>query len=102
MVNYVCERPVHPGEILKEELEYRGISQSKLATQMEMSYKVLNDILNERRPLTTTTAMLFEAALGIDAGLLMRIQLNYNMRITSQDKTFSKRLARIRQAAAIL
>jgi len=35
-------RPIHPGEVLKDEIEYRGISQSKLSAQMGMSYKVLN------------------------------------------------------------
>ena len=42
--------PTHPGEILKEEIEYRGISQRKLAEQMGISYSVLNEILNARRP----------------------------------------------------
>ena len=37
--------PTHPGEVLKDEIEYRKISQSKLAKQMGMSYKILNDIL---------------------------------------------------------
>ncbi|KAA6327158.1 hypothetical protein EZS27_023833 [termite gut metagenome] len=102
MGNYVCARPVHPGELLKDEVKSRGISQAKLATQMGMSYKVLNDILNERRPLATTTAMLFEAALGIDSGLLMRMQLDYNIQVVSQDKTFAQRLAEIRKVAAVL
>ncbi|MDR3339084.1 MAG: HigA family addiction module antidote protein [Candidatus Symbiothrix sp.] len=102
MDKYVCARPIHPGEILKEEIEYRGISQSKLATQMGMSYKMLNHILNERRPLTTQTAMLFEAALGIDSNLLMRMQLKYNMRMANQDKFFSERLAQIRELASML
>jgi addiction module HigA family antidote len=67
MSDYVCARPVHPGEVLKDEIKYRGISQSQLAKQMGVSYKVLNDILNERRPLTTSTAMMFEAALNVPA-----------------------------------
>jgi addiction module HigA family antidote len=94
--------PTHPGEVLKDEIEYRGISQSKLAAQMGMSYKVLNDILNERRTLTTTTAMMFEAALGVPADSLMRIQLKYNMQVASQDRTLAQRLAEIRKVAAML
>ena len=94
--------PTHPGELLKNEIEYRGITQTQLAKQMGMSHKVLNDILNQHRPLTTTTAMLFEAALGISAGLLMRMQLQYNMQIVSQDKDFIERLLKIRKIAAIL
>ncbi len=94
--------PTHPGEVLKDELEYRKLSQSQLAKQMGMSYKVLNDILNERRPLTTTTAMLFEAATGIPAEALMRLQLKYNMQVASQDKTLAARLAEIRRMTAML
>jgi len=44
--------PTHPGEILKDEIEYRGISQRKLAEQMSMSYSVINEILNAHRPLS--------------------------------------------------
>jgi addiction module HigA family antidote len=102
MGNYVCSRPVHPGEILKDEIEYRGISQGKLATQMGIPYKVLNHILNEHRPLTPTTAMLFEAALKIPADMLIGLQTDYNMHIIKQDKSFTDRLAKIRKFAAVL
>lgn len=49
----------HPGEVLKDEVDERGISQKELAENIGMSYKAMNDILNERRPVTTETAMLF-------------------------------------------
>ena len=79
--------PTHPGEVLKDEIEYRGISQTRLAKQMGISYKVLNDILNERRPVTTTTAMMFEAALGVPAYSLINIQAEYNLQVASSDVT---------------
>jgi addiction module HigA family antidote len=101
MGNYVCARAIHPGEVLKDEIEYRGFSQTKLAAQMGMSYKVLNDLLNERRPLTTTTAMLFEASIGVPADALMRMQLDYNMHVARKDKTFAHRLSQIRKIAAL-
>lgn len=94
--------PTHPGEVLKDEIEYRGISQARLTRQMGMSYKILNDILNEHRPLTIQTAMMFEAALDIPADSLMRLQLKYNMQIASKDKSFTKRLAEIGKMSAIL
>jgi len=94
--------PTHPGEVLKDEIQYRKISQSKLATQMGISYKVLNDILNERRPLTTTTAMLFEAALNLPADAMMRIQLKYNLQIASKDKTLTARLEKVKRMVAVL
>jgi len=94
--------PTHPGEILKDEIEYRGISQRKLAAQMGVSYTVLNEILNARRPLTTNTALLVEAALDIEADTLMRIQTKYNMQIARKDKSFAERLAKIKNVAAML
>ena len=102
MEKYVCERAIHPGEVLKEELEFRGITQKMLAAQIDMPYKVLNDIVNEHRSLTPTTALLFEAALGISSELLMRMQLAYNMRSIKADTTFAMRLKKIREIAAVL
>ena len=102
MEKHICQRPIHPGEILKEEIECRGITQSALAAQMGMSHKALNEILNCRRPLTTTTALLFEAALGVSSDMLMRIQLDYNMRTARENKTLSQRLENIRKAVALL
>ena len=102
MKKHVCSRPIHPGEILKDEIEYRKISQSQLAKQMGISYKILNDILNERRPISTNTAMLFEAALGIPAYSLVNIQNDYDMQVASRDKSFIARLNEIRKMASML
>lgn len=102
MKNYTCQRPIHPGELLKEEVECRKLTQTQLASQMGISYKVLNDILNRRRPLTPVTALLFDAALGISADLLMRMQLDCNMRQTASDSSLIERLRKIRQYAAAL
>ena len=88
--------------MLKDEIEYRKISQRRLAEQMGISYKVLNDLLNGRRPLTTTTAMMLEAALDIPADSLMRLQLKYNMQQANNDRSFMERLNQIRKYAALL
>ena len=69
---------------------------------MGISYKELNHILNEHRGLTPATAMLFEAALGIPADMLIGMQTDYNMRMIKQDKSFAKRLAQVRKIAAML
>jgi addiction module HigA family antidote len=93
--------PTHPGEVLKDEIEYRKIQQSCLAKQMGMSYKILNDILNERRPITIATAMMFEAALDIPADSLLRLQLKYNMQVAQKDKKLLSRLNEIRKMASV-
>lgn len=95
-------KATHPGEVLKDEIEYRKISQAELAKKMGMSYKILNDILNERRSLSTTSALMFEAALGVPAESLMNLQLKYNIQTAMQDKSLLKKLNRIRKFAAVL
>jgi addiction module HigA family antidote len=99
--NLEPSEPIHPGEILKEEIEYRGISQKKLAEHMGMSYTVLNEVLNCRRAVTTEYALLFEAALGIDAEPLVGIQSDYNMQMAKRNKTFAQRLAQVRKMVAM-
>lgn len=69
---------------------------------MGISYKILNDILNCCRPVTTQTAMLFEAALNVPADSLMRLQLKYNMQQTAADSSFMERLKQVRKYAAML
>ena len=93
--------PTHPGEVLKDEIEYRKISQRQLAERMGVSYKALNDLLNGRRSLTVVTAMMFEAALDIPADSLMRLQVKYNMQKASSDSKFLERLKQIRKYAAL-
>lgn len=92
----------HPGEVLKDEIEERGISQKALAERIGVSYRIVNDILNERRPLSTEMAMLFEAALGIPANTLLSLQMDYNIHAAKQNKSFLTRLASIGRVAAVL
>jgi len=94
--------PTHPGEILKDEIEYRGISQRKLAAQMGISHTMLNEILNAKRPVNTEFALLIEAALGVDPETLVNMQTRYNMQIARADKTLAARFDEIRKLSAIL
>ena len=94
--------PTHPGEVLKDEIEYRKISQRQLAAEIGMSHTALNEILNARRPITTTTAYLFEAALGVPADSLLRLQLRYDIQMAKSDKKLLDRLASIKRIAAVL
>ncbi|MDR0995663.1 MAG: HigA family addiction module antidote protein [Tannerella sp.] len=95
-------RAYHPGELMKEELECRGISQHKFAEGIGLSYTILNEILNGKRPISTDVAMLFEAALGVDAGLLVRMQTSYNLQVARKDKKLLARLDKVRKVAAAL
>ncbi len=55
--------PTHPGEVLKEKIEYRGISQRLLAQEMGMGYSVVNEILNGHRSITEKNTVIFAAVL---------------------------------------
>ena len=94
--------PTPPGDVLKDELEARGISQRAFAKSVGMSYSVLNEILNAHRGLTTTTALLFEAALGLPADALLAIQTKYNMQTTRKKAETISWMNSIRQSAAVL
>ncbi len=100
--NLTPSEPIHPGEMLKDEIESRGISQKKLAAQTGISYTVLNEVLNGKRAVSAEYALLFEAALGIDAGIWIAIQADYNLQVAKQNKTFAQRLVEVRKLAAIL
>ena len=92
----------HPGEIIKDEIEYRGISQRALATQIGVSPTQLNEVLNGKRALNTEMAMLISAALDIDAEPLLAMQTRYDMITARRNKTFLTKLNSIRKIAAVL
>jgi plasmid maintenance system antidote protein VapI len=69
---------------------------------MGIAYSALNEILNARRPVTEKTALLFEAALGVNAEPLLKMQMRYNLQSTKSDSTFMTRLAKVRRVAAAL
>lgn len=76
--NLAASNLIHPGELIKDEIEYRGISQKALAAEIGIPASVLNEVLNGKRAVTTEYALLLEAALGIEADLWLRLQSDYN------------------------
>ncbi len=93
-------KPTHPGEVLKDELEYRGISQRGLAKEMGISYSALNEVLNAKRP-NPELAMMMEAALGVDAAPLLAMQNEYDMLMAERNESFMEKLKYIRRIAAV-
>ncbi|MDR2937583.1 MAG: HigA family addiction module antidote protein [Prevotellaceae bacterium] len=93
--------PIHPGGLVKDELESRGLSQRAFAHKFGISYPMLNEILNEKRPISTDFALFLEAALGISAGLLVRMQTSYNLQVAQEDKSLMAKLKKIQKIAAV-
>ena len=95
-------QPTHPGEVLKEEIECRGISQKELSRQTGIAYTTLDEMLNGKRAITTEYALLIEAALGIESGFWLRMQMDCGVQTAKHDKTFRARLENVRKIAAVL
>ncbi|MBQ0069476.1 MAG: HigA family addiction module antidote protein [Bacteroidales bacterium] len=82
---------IHPGEVLREELKERGITQKAFADMIGMRASHLNELINGKRSITITIADKLEKALGIDSISWMNLQTQYNYDIkatkTASDKT---------------
>ena len=73
-----------------------------IADEMGIAYSALNKILNARRTVTEKTALLFEAALGVNAGLFFKMQMRYSLQSTKKDSSFMARLAKVRKIVVAL
>ena len=93
---------IHPGEMIKDEMEYRGITPKALAEEIGMSISVIDEILNGKRAVSTEFALLLEAALGIEADLWIRLQSDYDKQIAKSNPAFLAKLSKIRQAAVFM
>lgn len=93
---------IHPGEMIKDEIEFRGMSQRALAARIGISQSVLNEVLNGKRAVTTEYALLLEAALGIESDIWLRQQIEYNKQKAQSSPAFMARLAAIRKIASVL
>lgn len=100
--NLYPSNPIHPGEMIKDEIEFRGITQKALADEIGVPPSVLNEILNGKRAVTTEYALLLEAALGIEADLWLRLQTEYNKQVAKSNPSFLERLMKIRKAAVFM
>lgn len=94
--------PDHPGEMLREELQARGISQRKFAGIIGMPYTAFNEIVNGKRSITTETALKIEAATGIKAHIWIGLQTDYNLETAQKDSTLTAVLQQIRKTVAVL
>lgn len=79
----------HPGQLIKEEIEYRKISQRELSKLTGVATNIINEILKGKRNCTPQFAVQLEDTLKIDAKVLLRLQINYDIAIT-KIKTIQK------------
>ena len=72
---------VHPGQLIKDELEARGWSPKDLATKSGCSEKTLNRVLSSKANLSPRYAEAISDAFGVSDKLLKSLQISYNRAI---------------------
>ena len=76
--------PTHPGEILKEELEERGISLNKLSRDIRIPLSRVSLIANGKRAVTADTALRLARYFGTSAQIWMNLQTAYDLEIAER------------------
>jgi addiction module HigA family antidote len=87
---------VHPGMLLRDEVEYRRLDKRELAKQLEIPYKDLKSIFDEKQPITADIAMRIEALLGLPAYVFIERQKKYDIRALEESKKHVNLLSRLR------
>ena len=73
-------QPTHAGEILREEfLEPLGITQSHLAKSLHTSFRAINELVNEKRGITTEMALKLAKYFGTTPQLWLNIQNQFDL-----------------------
>ena len=85
-------RPVHPGEILKDELSGLGLSANAFAKALGVPANRIVNILHGKRSVTADTALRLSIYFGSGPEIWMNLQTNYDLAVAIRDhgKTLKK------------
>jgi addiction module HigA family antidote len=75
---------IHPGEILKDELEYLGFSAADLARALDVPANRVSQILAGKRAISADTALRLGFWLGTGPELWLDLQRQYELRLIEQ------------------
>ena len=74
--------PIHPGDILKEEfLDEMGITQYKLAKEISVPPRRINEIIHGKRAITANTALRLGRYFGISPQFWINLQAHYDLEV---------------------
>jgi addiction module HigA family antidote len=77
--------PVHPGRILKRELEARELSANRLALALRLPSGRITDILNGKRGISPETALRLGRYFGNGARFWMNLQANFELAVAERE-----------------
>ncbi|TAN46752.1 MAG: addiction module antidote protein, HigA family [Methylococcaceae bacterium] len=84
-------RPIHPGEILREDyLTPLELSVNALAQALRVPATRLHEIVKERRGITPDTAMRLARYFGGDARSWLNLQAEYDLKIAAMNSTIEQ------------
>ncbi len=79
-------RPIHPGEVLREEfLTPLGMSAHALALELKVPAPRINDIVRERRAITPDTALRLARYFGTTPQFWLNLQTSYDLKIAERE-----------------
>ena len=73
----------HPGDLIKDELKERNMTQKQLSELTGIKPSVLSETINGKRSISLSVAMALEKALGIPAEIWMNLQTQYDIDSTN-------------------
>lgn len=91
--------PVHPGEILRDELHELRLSAAQLARNINVPTNRITGILNGRRAVTADTALRLGHWFGMSAEFWLNLQKQYELRLAERQSGPEIRRLPRRQAA---
>jgi len=77
--------PIHPGEILKGELDELSMSAAELSRQLKVPENRMSEIVRGRRNITADTALRLGKWFGTSATFWMNLQKSYELRKAEQE-----------------
>jgi len=80
----MARTPIHPGEILGDELKETGLSAKRLADLIQVPPNRLYQILAEKRSMTADTALRLSRYFGTSADFWMNLQTAYELELARQ------------------
>jgi len=69
----------HPGTLIADEIEARGLKQKDVAMELGVANTYLNEVIKGKRAITADFALLLEKSFGISAEYWMRFQTQYEI-----------------------
>lgn len=91
--------PIHPGELLREDMEALGLSARALAEAIAVPHNRISAILRGQRAITADTALRLAAYFGTSAEVWMNLQQAYDLKTAERESGAAIRKAVKRQVA---